>query len=355
MSDPTREQAQQRVERIHAFQQELAQLQAEQVLSLEPAQQLAIGAYHQHLLGHYAATLDIDADQRARQLSLGMRIASLFGALALAAGLFFLFYQFWGLFNEVAQVAILLGSALGSLLLTFAIQARDGSGYYAKLAALLCFVCFVLNLSMLGQIFNITPSDKALLPWGALAVLLAYQCRQRLLLAAGLLCLGLFVAIRCNAWGGFYWLSVGQRPENFLPVALLLLAVPQLFEQSRYSGFASLYRGMALLFLFVPLLLLSYWGASSYLPWSSGTIEALYQLLSFPLAGLVIWQGIRRGWAELVNIGLLFAVIFLYAKLFDWWWQLLPKYLFFLLLGLLSLLLLVLLQRWRRSAQGGAQ
>ena len=31
---------------------------------------------------------------------------------------------------------------------------------------------FVLNIAMLGQIFNITPSDKALLPWAALAFLL---------------------------------------------------------------------------------------------------------------------------------------------------------------------------------------
>lgn len=271
-----------------------------------------------------------------------------------SAPLFFLFYQFWGLFNEATQVVILLGSALGSFALTLWLQGRDGSGYYTKLAALLCIVCFVLNLNMLGQIFNITPSDQALLPWGALAMLLAYQCRQRLLLAVGLLCLGLFVAIRCSSWGGVYWLAVGERPENFLPVALLLFAIPQLFEQSRYSGFASLYRGMALLFLFIPVLLLSYWG-SSYLPWSSKAVEALYQVLGFVLAGLAIWQGIRRGWAEVTNIGLVFALIFLYAKLFDWWWELLPKYLFFLLLGLLSLLLLVLLQRWRRSAQGGAQ
>jgi uncharacterized membrane protein len=354
MSDPSREQAQQRAERIHAFQQELAQLQAERVVSLEPAQQLAISAYHQQLLQHYRATLDIDADLRARQLSLGMRIASLFGALALAAGVFFLFYQFWGLFSEALQVTILLGSALGSLLLTFWIQARDGSGYYTKLAALLCVVCFVLNLSMLGQIFNITPSDKALLPWGALAVLLAYQCNQRLLLAVGLLCLGLFVAIRCSSWGGVYWLSVGERPENFLPVALLLFAMPQLFEQSRYSGFAGLYRSMALLFLFIPVLVLSYWG-SSYLPWSSKVVEAFYQVLGFVLAGLAIWLGIGRGWPEVTKVSLVFAVIFLYAKLFDWGWELLPKYLFFLLLGMLSLLLLVLLQRWRRSAQEGAQ
>lgn len=355
MSDPSREQAQLRAERIHAFQQELAQLQAERVVSLAPEQEVAISLYHQRLLSYFASHLDIDADQRARQLSLGMRLASLFGALALAAGLFFLFYQFWGLFSEAAQVAILLGSALGSLLLTFWIQARDGSGYYAKLAALLSFVCFVLNLSMLGQIFNITPSDQALLPWGALAFLLAYQCRQRLLLAAGMLCLGLFVAARCNAWGGYYWLSLGERPENFLPVALLLFAIPLLLDQSRFSGFARLYRSMALLFLFIPLLVLSYWGEGSYLPWSRRLIEAGYQLLGFVLAGLAIWLGIRRGWSEVVSVSLVFAVIFLYAKLFDWWWELLPKYLFFLLLGLLSLLLLVLLQRWRRSGPGGAQ
>lgn len=355
MSNPTREQAQQRADRIRAFQQELAQLQAEQVVSLAPEQRSAISHYHQRLLSHYANSLDIDADASSRQLSLGMRIASLFGALALATGLFFLFYQFWGLFGEAAQVAILLGSALGSVLLTFWVRARDSSGYYVKLAALLSFVCFVLNLAMLGQIFNITPSDKALLPWGALAFLLAYQCNQRLLLGVGILCLGLFVAARVNAWGGFYWLSLGERPENFLPVALLLFGMPLLSDQSRYSGFASLYRSMALLALFVPVLLLSYWGEASYLPWSSALIESLYRVLSFGLAGLAIWLGIRRGWPEVVNLGLVFAVIFLYARLFDWWWELLPKYLFFLLLGALSVVLLVLLQRWRKRGLGGEQ
>lgn len=32
---------------------------------------------------------------------------------------------------------------------------------------------------MLGQIFNITPSDKALIPWAALAFLLAYAFDMR--------------------------------------------------------------------------------------------------------------------------------------------------------------------------------
>ncbi len=109
MSDLEREQAQQRAARITAFREELDELRREQVLQLSEAQEQAVTAHHRQLLTHYRQTLDIDADARARQLSLGMRLASLLGALALAAGLFFLFYQFWGLFDAAAQVAILLG------------------------------------------------------------------------------------------------------------------------------------------------------------------------------------------------------------------------------------------------------
>jgi hypothetical protein len=44
-----------------------------------------------------------------------MRVTSFLGALALAASVFFLFYQFWGRFPETAQVVILILGALGSL------------------------------------------------------------------------------------------------------------------------------------------------------------------------------------------------------------------------------------------------
>lgn len=354
MSDLEREQAQRRAGRIAAFREELAELRREQVLLLSAEQEQAVAVHHQRLLTHYREALDIDADARARQLSLGMRLASLFGALALAAGLFFLFYQFWGLFDAGLQVAVLVGSALGSLALCFWLRRRDLSGYYAGLAAVLAFVCFVLDLSMLGQIVNITPSDKVLLPWGALALLLAYSFRQRLLLVTALLCFGLFIAARLGDWLGWHWWALDERLEHFLPVGLLLFAVPQLIDQARYAGFAACYRVVGLLYLFVPVLVLSYWGEGSYLDWPVRWVEAFYQTLGFALAGLVIWLGIRRGWGEVVNTGLGFALILLFTKLFDWWWQLLPRYLFFFLLGLIALLLLVMLQRWRRGARGGA-
>lgn len=54
-----------------------------------------------------------------------------------------------------------------------------------------------------------------------------------------------------------------------------------------------------------------------------------------------------------VNTGVVFFVIFLYTKFYDWWWDLLPKYLFFLILGLTAVLVLLAMKRLRRS--GGAR
>jgi uncharacterized membrane protein len=341
--------AQQRADDIGVFNRELGRLEQEQVLQLSAAQQSLLHSHQQALLAQYRAAFDIDHNRQARQLSLGMRIASFLGALALAASVFFLFYQFWGLFAEVAQVAILLSASLLSFGLTLAVQRRDSSGYFSKLAALVAFACFVLNISMLGQIFNITPSDKALLPWAAYALLLAYACEARLLLAAGIVCLLAFIAARVGTWGGVYWLGFGERPENFLPAALLMFAVPLLIPQQRFAGFAMTYRVFALLALFLPMLVLAHWGDGSYLDYPASNIEAAYQLLGFASAAAVIWLGVRRDWPDVVNTGLTFFVIFLYTKLFDWWWESMPKYLFFLLLGLSAVLILLILRRLRSS------
>ena len=351
-----RDQAQQRADDIQAFHRELERLRQEQALLLDAPQLERLAAHQRRLLEDYRHSFDIDQDSQAKRLSLSMRIASLLGALALAASVLFLFYQFWGLFGETAQVAILTGAALLGLLLTFWVRGRDSSGYFSKLAAMLAFACLVLNTVMLGQIFNITPTDNALLVWAAYALLLAYACDARLLLAAGLICLLAFVAARVGTWSGVYWLSMGEYPEHFFPAGLLIFAVPLLLPQHGFSGFAPIYRVFGLLALLLPMLVLANWGEASYLPWRTGVIEGGYQLLGFLASALAIWLGTRRDWPEVVNTGLTFFVIFLYTKLFDWWWESLPKYLFFLLLSLVAVLILVILRRLRLShaRQGGA-
>ena len=226
---PDHSERRQRAEQIRVFRDELERLRRAGALSLDEAQQQALAAYHRLLLAGDANRCDSDHERHDRQLSLGMRIASFLGALALAASVFFHFHQFRGLFAETAQVAILIASALASLGLTAALQQRDRSAYFCKLAALLSFACSVLNLSLLAQIYKVTPSDRVLLPWAGLALLLAYACDLRLLLV-GILCLIGFLAARAGIWGGVYWLYAGQRPENFFVAAALLLAVPRLVD-----------------------------------------------------------------------------------------------------------------------------
>ncbi|HZX30643.1 MAG TPA: DUF2157 domain-containing protein [Rhodocyclaceae bacterium] len=347
MNPPTRSEAQQRADDIRVFRVELARLETEGVLQLPPEQRRAVDAHHDGLLAGYAAAFDIDRDTQARQLSLGMRVASFLGALALAASVFFLFYQFWGHFGETAQVAILIGAALGSLGLTVFIQGRDASGYFTKLAALVAFACFVLDLVMLGQIFNITPTDKALLPWAALAFLLAYTCDLRLLLAAGICCVIAYVSARVGEWGGLYWLDAGRRPENYFPVAVLLFATPLMVSHRRFAGFEVIYRVFGLLCLLVPMLILGHWGNGSYLDMPAGVIEGGYQVAGFVASALAIWLGVRRSWNDTVNTGITFFVIFLYTKIYDWWWEIMPKWLFFLVVALSAILILVVLKRLR--------
>ncbi len=357
MSAPSRTEAQQRADEIRVFAEELSRLEREGVLALTDAQRDAIDSHHRGLLAQFAQAYDIDRDVRAKQLSLGMRIASFLGALALAASVFFLFRQFWDRFSTVAQVVILIGAALGTFGATVFIQARDSSGYFTKLAAMVAFACFAINIYMLGQIFNITPSDKALLPWAALALLLAYSCDLRLLLAAGILCIIAWVSARTGTFTGMYWLHFGERPENFFPAAAILFSIPQLVPHGRFAGFGPIYRVFALLTLFLPMLVLANWGRLSYLDFEENSVEGFYQVMGFVLSAAAIWLGARRNWREVVNTAATFFVIFLYTKFFDWWWDSMPKYLFFLVLGLTAVLLLVIMRRLRATGLlgGGAR
>jgi uncharacterized membrane protein len=355
MSASSRTEAQQRADEIRAFQSELERLEREGVVVLSEEQRRAVADHQRDLLGTYARAFDIDRDAQSRQLSLGMRVASFLGALALAASVFFLFYQFWGLFPTAAQVSILVIASFGTFLATYFIQGKDSTGYFTKLAAMVAFACFVLNIAMLGQIFNITPSDKALLPWAALALLLAYACDLRLLLAAGILCLIAFISARTGTWSGMYWLHFGERPENFFPAALVLFFFPQMLDHRRFHGFAAIYRVFGLLTLFLPMLVLANWGQISYLDFDRTLIQGFYQVLGFAGSAAAIWLGTKRHWPEVVNTGLTFFVIFLYTKFYDWWWDIMPKYLFFLVIGLSAVLLLFVFKRLRTHGAKAAE
>jgi uncharacterized membrane protein len=104
-----------------------------------------------------------------------------------------------------------------------------------------------------------------------------------------------------------------------------------------------------LITLLLPALVLANWGRGSYLSLDPDVVEGLYQLLGFAGSAGAIWLGARRHWPEVINTGVTFFVIFLYTKFFDWWWEIMPKYLFFLVLGLTAILILLVLRRLRAT------
>ncbi len=318
-------------------------------MCLSASQQGDIATYHADLLASLASRFDVDISQSEKQLSLGMKIVSLLGALGLAASIFFLCYRFWGNLTTSTQVSLLVTAPLLGLLATIYASSRETTGYFAMLFGMLSVTCFVLNLSMLGQIFNIVPSDNVFLVWGAFTFCLAYALSSRLVLAWGILFLAGYVSVKTGQWNDWDWLLyLAHRPENFFPVALLLFGISFLPHHTA-SDFCGVYRVFALLLFFIPVLFLSYWGGDSYFAhFSPASIEIFYQIVGFCLSALAIWAGIRKHWGEVVNTSTAFFTLFLCVKFVDWWWDSLPKYLFFFILGSTCILILCLLKVFRK-------
>ncbi|WP_376696431.1 DUF2157 domain-containing protein [Wenzhouxiangella sp. EGI_FJ10305] len=345
--------AQARIDRIRAFRDELAALDGEGVAALDPAARSHIDAHHDALVADLRERFDVDIDGSQKQLSLGMRIASLIGALALSAAVFFFFYRIWGLLNTPIQVILLIAAPIAATFLAGFAHRRERSGYFTSLAALVAVACFVLDLSVLGQTFNLVPSRNAFLAWALFAMILAYSWGLKLVLTAGLVSLIAYLSATVGAWGGLYWLSFGERPETLL-IAGLLITLPGWFKNLPRPEFSNVYRVFGFLVAFISVLVLSHWGRGSYLPFSPSLVEAGYQLTGFLGSAALIAVGIRRGEGKLFNLGATFFLLFLYTKIFDWWWDWMPKWLFFLVVGLVAVGFLFVLGRLRRAGQAGA-
>jgi len=230
---------------------------------------------------------------------------------------------------------------------------KERTLYIAGIVGLVAFGCFVLDLVVQGTVFNIAPSPRAFLPWAAFGFILAYTYGLRILLAAGILSLAGWLSATMGTWSGCYWLSFGERPENFFPAALVLVLIP-LVPHRAYRDFLPIYRIFGLLGVFLPILVLANWGGVSYLRVANARVESLYQIAGFVVAGVAIWLGIRQRLREVTNLACTFFVIYLYTKFFDWWWDWMPKYLFFFILGSIAVGLLLLLKKLRTVSLKGA-
>jgi len=348
-SGPTpssREEAQRRADRIGAFQCELAELEREGALRLTEEQRAALDLHHSGLLERLAKTYDVDRTDRQRRLSSGMKAATLLGALALAAALYTFLYRFWGGMPVALQAGVVVATPL-LLVAGMEIAARrERSLYVTLLLGLLAGASFVIGLPVLAGLFNVALPPVSLLAWAAFCGALSYAYGLRLLLVAAILFALGYAGTLSGPTDHCVWEAFGHRPEAFLPLGVLLVAVPRLAPHRSLTGFPPAFRTFGLLALFLPILILGRAGNASFLGLGPGTIEAAYQLLGFVLAALAVWLGVRSAWPEVTNVAGGAFVVYLYVKLYDWWWAFLPRWVFFLVLGLVAVGLLLLLRRF---------
>ncbi|KAA0252517.1 MAG: DUF2157 domain-containing protein [Acidobacteria bacterium] len=340
-----REEAQRRVDRIRAFREELSELEREGVLVLSADQRASLDGHHEELLDRLGRSFDVDRTEGQKRLSLAMRIASFLGAVAIGAAGYFFCLRFWGGLGPVPQVSVLVAAPLVALAGTAVAARRERTLYLTLLAALLATAAFVIDLSVLSGLLNLPLPPSALLAWSAFCFALAYGYGLRVLLVGGIAFLVGFVATFSGQAELCLWHAFGRRPESFLPLGALLYAFPIAVPHRRHASFPAAYRALGLVCLFVPILLLSTSGWASFSRAGAHRVETAYQVAGFLLAGLAVWAGVRRGEGETTNLGSGFFVLLLYVKLFQWWWDWMPKWAFFLVLGLVAVGLLLLFRR----------
>jgi hypothetical protein len=338
---------QQRASAIIAFREELARLEAAGVVALDPATQGRIRAHHDAALASLAAAGDVDLSASAARLSAGMRVTTLLGTIALSAAYGLFVSSHWGALALVPQLALVTLPPLLLVALTHVAAARERSGYVASLLATVAAIAFAINLGALGQLFNLPDSRNALLAVGAFAMLLAYGYGLTLPLIVGI-----------GAIGGWLW-TLGAIPlhlwwrdgfgiiEPLLLVGLTALTAPAWIPGP--AKFAGWYRALGATALVLGLLAVESFGRlSAFTTADLHAIEIGYKLVgAVVLTGLVAW-GIRRDQRLVTQIGSAGAVIYLFMRLVDWFWDLVPKWLFFLLVGAFALTVLLALRRLRR-------
>ncbi len=344
--------AQRRAGRIRAFREELRELRAEGALELTPGQQARLDAHLDETLAALAARFDIDVTDSEKRIAWGMRIASTVAGLALCAAVVLFFNRIWGALAIPFQIAVLAGAPLACLAAMEWTARRERTLYYTGLLAMVAFASAVLNVTALGGIFNLQGSPSAFLVWAVFALALAYAYRLRLLLAAGLVCAILFGAMTMLSWSGLYWGALDNRMEAFLVAGALVAAAPALLRAS--EDFAWVYRIVGFFAVFLAILVISLNGKLTWLPLAPRNVEIFYQIAGLAASALVMGWGVARSMPGLVNLAAAFFALYLYIRLYRWWWDWMPKYLFFLIVALISLALLYGFQRLRRRVKEAA-
>jgi len=336
---------QQRAAAILAFREEIARLEREGV-ALDAATLGRIGAHHDAELARLASRGDVDLAPAAARLSMGMRIATLLGTIALSAAYVLFVSSHWGGLGLGLQLTLVIAPPLLLIVLTHVAADLERSGYVASLLATVAVIAFAVNLGTLGSLFNLPDSRNALLAVGLLGLLLAYRYRLTLPLLPGIGGIGGWLWTLGAVPLGLWWRDGFGVLEPLLLVGVGAITVPAWTRGP--AAFAPWWRGTGAAAVALSLLVLGNNGQLSVFTGSVRTIAVTYEVIgAVGLAALVAW-GIWNDQRIVLQIGTAAAVLYLFLRLVDWFWHWVPQWLFFLIVGAFALAVLFVLRRLRQ-------
>ncbi len=343
---PGRDDAQRRVNQIRAFRGELEALKAAGASPLTPAQEAELTAYHEQLLQRLAAQYDVDRSDSAGRLSRGMRLLSFFGAVALSAAIYSLAERYWGRLDLRQQATLLTAFPLMALVGVELSARRERTLYVASLFALVAYATFWLAVAALSWTLNIPVTPVFIWAGALFGLALAIPYGFRVVLAAALVALPIAMAGSVFQAAGIPW-SVALERFDLLTAAAFSMLVLTIPLGRIDAGFPAVTRLVALAVGLGGLLLLSTTASASLMTVDNRVVEGLYQAAMLVVSIAILVLAIRRRWNETVNLVSVFLALFLLIRFVDWFWDLLPRYVFFLALAVLSFIWLFVLRRIR--------
>jgi uncharacterized membrane protein len=347
---------------------------------------------------------------RERKLGRGVTILINLGAIILAAGLLVFFASNWIEFGRPAKVASLLVMTAGFYVLGIEFSGL-GRWRFPTLGLALVFlgcVMFGVDILLLALIYGIRAQHAwSLLIETAVWLAIAYLLRSRLILFLGLIGVASWFGAEVGyLWGG-YWIYLG-RPFHFLGLGACLLAISGVHAWRGNRRFAAPYALVGLLLVYLSTLLLSIfdvqrefravdWQAPmtvwlmlvgpyalavialalihfgwrrtsltdlpviltlalfvlllllSVAAWTPGPREAYFILLLTILTASGVYLGVAWESPVLLNTSIVFFVINVYTRFYEYFWAALPKSLFFIVGGALLIAGGIWIERVRRG------
>jgi len=338
--------AQQRADRVRAFEQELAALEAEGVFAPDAESRERIRRHHEALLAELARSFDVDTTPQTARLSLGMRVAALLGTVALLAAVVLFFLRVWGGIPVAGQVALLTAAPLLMLAAMEAATRRAGARPLAELFGAVALGAFVLQLAAFQQIFALRESPHGFLAWALLGLVVGHTHGFRVPGSAGVALLAWWLVLMLADATGGSWRDPLRWPEYAVLVGFGLFALGAT-ARVRPQEMRQTYRAIGLAAAFAALLLLSVNGRQNGLGLDRRTAEIVYQLATLAASIVVITIGVRRSWRETLVAGTGSFILLAIIKSVDWFWDWMPRYLYFFLLGVTALAVLLVLRRLR--------